>query len=67
MNWRSNYRKYKKTNGQKGDPEQMEHLESIGLVDDIHIRIHHDKMINCADNKVFAPIIVSSISPNAFI
>jgi hypothetical protein len=32
--WRSNYREYKRTNGQKGDPERMNRLESIGLVDD---------------------------------
>jgi hypothetical protein len=29
------YREYKRTNGQKGDPERMKCLESIGLVDDI--------------------------------
>jgi glycerol-3-phosphate cytidylyltransferase-like family protein len=61
-NWRGNYREYKRSNGQKGDPERMKHLESIGLVDDI-IRKHEDKMKDCADNKVFAPIIVSSMSP----
>jgi glycerol-3-phosphate cytidylyltransferase-like family protein len=33
--WRSKYREYKRTNGQKGDPERMKCLESIGLVDDI--------------------------------
>jgi glycerol-3-phosphate cytidylyltransferase-like family protein len=32
---RSDYREYKRTNGQKGNPERMKHLESIGLVDDI--------------------------------
>jgi hypothetical protein len=62
-NWRRNYREYKRTNGQKGNPEQMKHLESIGLVDDIHIRIHHDKMTNCANVKVSTPMIVSSMSP----
>jgi hypothetical protein len=61
--WRSNYREYKRTNGQKGDPVLMEHLESIGLVDDIRIRIHHDKMTNCANIKVPTPMIVSSMSP----
>eukprot|EP01083_Nonionella_stella_P072498 195540_1 len=33
--WRRNYREYKRTNGQKGDPEWMKRLESVGLVDDI--------------------------------
>jgi hypothetical protein len=33
--WRSNYREYKRTNGQKGDPLRMKRLESIGLVDDV--------------------------------
>jgi hypothetical protein len=33
--WRFKYREYKRTNGQKGDPERMKCLESIGLVDDI--------------------------------
>jgi hypothetical protein len=61
--WRSNYREYKRTNGQKGDPERMKCLESISLVDDICIRIHHDKMTNCANVKVSAPMIVSSMSP----
>jgi glycerol-3-phosphate cytidylyltransferase-like family protein len=61
-NRRSNYRDYMQTDGQKGDPERMKHLESIGLVDDI-IRNHEDKMKNCADKKVVAPIIVSSMSP----
>jgi hypothetical protein len=60
--WRRNYRVYKRTNGEKGDPVLMKHLESIGLVDDIRIRIHHDKMINCANGKVSAPIIASSTS-----
>jgi hypothetical protein len=60
---RGKYREYKRTNGQKGDPERMKCLESIGLVDDIRIRIHHDKMTNFANTKVSAPIIVSSISP----
>eukprot|EP01083_Nonionella_stella_P072502 195545_1 len=36
-NWRNAYREYKRMNGQKGDPERMKHLESIGLVDDISI------------------------------
>ena len=35
MHWRRAYREYKRTNGQKGDPERMKCLESIGLVDDI--------------------------------
>jgi hypothetical protein len=61
-NNRSKYRVYKRTNGQKGDLEQMKCLESIGLVDDI-IKEHEDKVKDCADNKVFAPIIVSSMSP----
>jgi hypothetical protein len=60
MHNRSNYREYKGSNGQKGDPERMKCLEKIGLVDDI-IKKHEDKMTNCADNKVFAPIIVSSM------
>jgi glycerol-3-phosphate cytidylyltransferase-like family protein len=59
---RSKYREYKRTNGQKGDPERMRRLESIGLVDDI-IEKHEDKMKDCGDNKVFAPTIVSSMSP----
>jgi glycerol-3-phosphate cytidylyltransferase-like family protein len=62
MTNRSNYREYKRSKGQKGDPERMNRLESIGLVDDI-IRKHEDKMKDCADNKVFAPIIVSSMPP----
>eukprot|EP01083_Nonionella_stella_P072499 195541_1 len=37
QHWRNYYREYKRTNGQKGDPERMKHLESIGLVDDISI------------------------------
>eukprot|EP01083_Nonionella_stella_P138004 419905_1 len=41
----------------------MEHLESIGLVDDIRIRIHHDKMTNCANVKVSTPMISLSMSP----
>jgi hypothetical protein len=60
--WRSNYREYKRTNGQKGDSDRMKYLESIGLVDDI-IKKHEDKMKDCDDNKVFAPTIVSSMSP----
>jgi glycerol-3-phosphate cytidylyltransferase-like family protein len=59
---RKKYREYKQRNGQKVDPEQMMRLESIGLVDDI-IKIHEDKIKDCANDKVFAPIIVSSISP----
>eukprot|EP01083_Nonionella_stella_P183526 663516_1 len=35
QHWRNYYREYKRTNGQKGDPERMKRLESIGLVDDI--------------------------------
>jgi hypothetical protein len=62
MHNRKNYREYKRSNGQKGDPERMKCLESIGLVGDI-IKKYEDKMTNCADNKVFAPIIVSSMSP----
>jgi glycerol-3-phosphate cytidylyltransferase-like family protein len=42
-NQRRNYREYKRTNGQKGDPEQMKCLESIGLVDDILFKIRHEK------------------------
>jgi hypothetical protein len=61
--WRSNYREYKRTNGQKGDPVLMENLESIGLVDDILFKIHHGKMTNCTNVKVSAPIIASSTSP----
>jgi hypothetical protein len=60
---RSAYREYKRTNGQKREPERMKHLESIGLVDDICITIHHDKMTNCIDIKVSTPMIVSSMSP----
>jgi hypothetical protein len=63
MHWRSNYREYKRTNREKGNPIRMKCLESIGLVDDIHIRIHYNKMTNFANVKVSAPIIVSSISP----
>jgi 4-hydroxyphenylpyruvate dioxygenase-like putative hemolysin len=37
--WRSKYREYKRTDGQKGDPEQMKRLESIGLVDDITTKV----------------------------
>jgi hypothetical protein len=37
INRRRDYREYKKTNGQKGDPERMKRLESIGLVNDITI------------------------------
>jgi hypothetical protein len=59
QHWRNYYREYKKTNGQKGDPERMKCLESIGLVDDIRIQIHHDKMTNCANVKVSTPMIVS--------
>jgi hypothetical protein len=33
--WRAKYRKYKKTNGLKGDSERMKCLEKLGLVDDI--------------------------------
>jgi hypothetical protein len=63
--WRYKYREYKRTNGQKGDPERMKHLESIGLVDDIFFRKHENrKTRNHFDNEVFAPIIVSSISPS---
>jgi glycerol-3-phosphate cytidylyltransferase-like family protein len=61
--WRSVYREYKRTNGEKGDPERMKRLESIGLVDDILVRTQHDKMTNCANVKVSAPMIVSSMSP----
>jgi glycerol-3-phosphate cytidylyltransferase-like family protein len=56
------YREYKRTDKEKGDLERMKCLESIGLVDDI-IKEHEDKVKDCADNKVFAPIIVSSMSP----
>jgi hypothetical protein len=63
MYWRRKYREYKRTNGKKGDPERMKCLENIGLVDDIHIRIHHDKMTNCTNIKVSTPMIVSSMSP----
>jgi hypothetical protein len=35
INRRRDYRAYKRTNGKKGDPEQMKRLESIGLVDDL--------------------------------
>jgi hypothetical protein len=41
----------------------MKCLESIGLVDDICIQIHHDKMTNCANVQVSAPMILSSMSP----
>jgi Fe2+ transport system protein FeoA len=61
--WRSAYRGYKRTNGKKGNPVLMKRLESIGLVDDIRIRIHQDKITNCANVKVSAPMIVSSMSP----
>jgi hypothetical protein len=37
--WRSNYREYKRTDRQKGDPERMKHLESIGVVDDITTKV----------------------------
>jgi hypothetical protein len=63
--WRSKYREYKRTNGQKGDPYRMKHLESIGLFDDIHIRIHHHKMTNCAYIKVYTPMIASSMLPTS--
>jgi predicted HAD superfamily phosphohydrolase YqeG len=63
MYWRSALREYKRTDGQKGDPEQMKHLESIGLVDDICIRIHQDKITKCANIKVSAPMIALSMSP----
>jgi hypothetical protein len=62
---RRNYREYKRTDEKKGDPEQMKCLESIGLVDDIHIRSHHDKMTHCANVKVSTPMIVSSMSPTS--
>jgi hypothetical protein len=61
--WRSNYREYKRTNGQKGDPERMKCLESIGLVDNICIKIHHDEMMKSANVVVSTPMIVSSMSP----
>jgi glycerol-3-phosphate cytidylyltransferase-like family protein len=61
-NRRRIYRDYKQMNEQKGDPKRMKRLESIGLVDDI-IKKHEDKMKDCAYNKAFAPIIVSSMSP----
>jgi hypothetical protein len=60
--WRSQYRAYKRTNGQKGDSERMKRLEGIGLVDDIIFRKKEDKKTKCADNKVVAPIVVSSMS-----
>jgi hypothetical protein len=60
---RRDYREYKRTNDQKGDPIFMKHLESIGLFDDILCRVHHDKMTNCANIKVPTPMIVSSMSP----
>jgi glycerol-3-phosphate cytidylyltransferase-like family protein len=63
--WRNAYREYKRTNGQKREPEWMKHLESIGLVDDIRIRIHHDEMKKCANVKASTPIIVSSMSPTS--
>jgi hypothetical protein len=47
----------------KGDPGQMKLLESIGLVDGILFRKHEDKKLNCIDDEVSAPIIVSSMSP----
>jgi hypothetical protein len=61
-NKRFNYREDKISNGQKGDPGQMKHLESIGLVDDILLKKKEDKKTNCADNEVVAPIVVSSMS-----
>jgi hypothetical protein len=60
---RKNYREYKRTIGQKGDPEQMKRLESIGLVDDILFRVHYDKITNCANVKVSTPMISLSMSP----
>jgi hypothetical protein len=54
---------HKKTNGQKGDPERMKCLESVGLVDDILFKIRHDKATNCANVKVSTPMIASSMSP----
>jgi hypothetical protein len=42
----------------------MKCLESIGLVDVLCIRIHHDKMTtNSANIKVSTPMIVLSLSP----
>jgi hypothetical protein len=41
----------------------MRRLESIGLVDDIRIQIHHDKATKFANVKVSTPMIVSSMSP----
>jgi hypothetical protein len=41
--WRNNYREYKRTNGQKGDPERIKHLQSIGLFDNILSRKHEDQ------------------------
>jgi hypothetical protein len=62
-NRRSAYREYKRTDGGKGDPGVlMKRLERIGLFDDILVRIHHDKMTNCANVKVSTPMIVSSMS-----
>jgi hypothetical protein len=61
--WRSKYREYKQTNGEKGDPERMKCLESVGLVDDILFKTRHEKMTNCANVKVSTPMIVSSMSP----
>jgi hypothetical protein len=64
MNRRSNYKEYKRTNGQRGNPALMKRLESIGLVDDIIFRKKEDKKTNYAtDNEVIAPIIVSSMAP----
>jgi hypothetical protein len=64
-NWKHNYKEYRRTDGQKGDPERMKRLESIGLVDNI-FRKNEDKEKNCVNDKIFAPITVSSMSPTTF-
>jgi hypothetical protein len=61
-NLRDSYRKYKRIDGQKGDLGRMRWLESIGLVDDM-IRKYEDKKMHCTDDRISAPIIVSSMSP----
>jgi hypothetical protein len=32
MHWRSNYREYKRTSGQKGDPERMNQQVVKGMI-----------------------------------
>jgi hypothetical protein len=62
MNRRRDYRAYKKINGQRR-PWMDETTGKHWIGWWYSFRIHHDKMMNCANIKVSTPMIASSMSP----